>query len=198
MLHLYDYADSGNGYKVRLLLGFLNQPFEYHEVDIMAGETRTEQFLVKNPNGRIPLLGLETGEYLPESDAILYYLAEGTPFWPDDRLDRARVLQWMFFEQYSHEPTIAVARFIVRHLAPDHTRQGDLPALREKGHAALQVMEDHLSANDWMAAGRATIADIALFAYTHVAGDGGISLDRYPAINRWMVRICALPGYVPM
>lgn len=198
MLRLYDYGDSGNGYKVRLLLGLLGTPYEYIEKDIMAGETRTPEFLAMNPNGRIPLLGLETGDYLPESDAILYYLAEGTPYWPEDRLERARVLQWMFFEQYNHEPAVAVARFIVRHLPPDHERQSDLPSLREKGHAALQVMEDHLASHDWLAAYRPTIADLALYAYTHVADQGGVALDGYAGINAWMKRIRELPGFVAM
>lgn len=201
MLRLYDFTGSGNGYKARLLLGLLNISYELVEKDIMAGETRTPEFLAMNPDGRIPLLALESGDYLAQSDAILYYLAEGTPYWPADpsgRLDRARVLQWMFFEQYNHEPTVAVARFIVHFLPADHPRQADLPVLREKGHAALQVMEDHLAAHEWMAAGRPTIADLALFAYTHVAGDGGIMLDDYVAINAWMDRIRSLPGFVAM
>lgn len=198
MYRLYDFPGSGNGYKVRLLLGLLDIPYEYIEKDIMTGETRTPEFLAMNPDGRIPLLALESGDYLPESDAILYYLAEGTPYWPDDRLDRARVLQWMFFEQYSHEPSVAVARFIVHFLPEDHPRHADLPALREKGHAALQVMENHLGQHDWMAAGRATVADIALFAYTHVAEEGGISLAEYTAIRGWMARLKELPGFVVM
>ncbi len=198
MLRLYDYADSGNGYKVRLLLSVLDKPYEYIEKDIMAGETRTPEFLAMNPNGRIPLLETETGDYLAESDAILYYLAEGTPYWPEGRLDRALVLQWMFFEQYNHEPSVAVARFIVRHLPPDHERQADLPALREKGHSALQVMEDHLTQHDWLAAERPTIADLALFAYTHVADQGGISLESYSGIGGWIERIRGLPGFVAM
>jgi len=197
-MRLYDYADSGNGYKARLLLSLLNIPYDYIETDIMSGETRTPEFLAMNPIGRIPLLALESGEHLAESDAILYYLAEGTLYWPDDRLDRARVLQWMFFEQYCHEPSVAVARFIVRHLPADHPRRGELPALHEKGHSALQTMEDHLATRDWMAAGQPTIADLALYAYTHVAGDGGIALDDYAAINAWMTRIRDLPGYVAM
>jgi len=198
MYRLYDFPGSGNGYKVRLLLGLLDIPYEYIEKDIMSGETRTPEFLALNPDGRIPLLALESGDYLPESDAILYYLAEATPYWPDDRLDRARVLQWMFFEQYSHEPTVAVARFIVHFLPADHPRHADLPALREKGHAALQIMENHLAENGWMVAGRPTIADIALYAYTHVAAEGGISLDDYTAINGWMARMKELPGFVAM
>jgi len=198
MYQLYDFPGSGNGYKVRLLLGLLAIPYEYIEKDIMTGETRTPAFLAMNPDGRIPLLALESGDFLPESDAILYYLAEGTPYWPETRLDRARVLQWMFFEQYTHEPAVAVARFIVHFLPDDHPRHADLPALREKGHAALQIMENHLAGRDWMAAERPAIADIALYAYTHVAHEGGISLENYTAINGWMARLEALPGYVAM
>ncbi len=198
MLRLYDFTGSGNGYKARLMLSLLDIPYELIEKDIMTGETRKPEFLAMNPNGRIPLLELESGDHLAESDSILYYLAEGTPYWPEDRLDRARVLQWMFFEQYNHEPTVAVARFIVHFLPPDHPRRADLPTLREKAHATLQVMEDHLAGHDWMAAGCPTIADLALYAYTHVAGDGGIALDDYSAINAWMARIRNLPGFVAM
>lgn len=198
MLRLYDFTGSGNGHKVRLLLSLLDVPYELVEKNIMAGETRTPEFLAMNANGRIPLLALENGEYLPESDAILYYLAEETSYWPDDRLERARVLQWMFFEQYNHEPSVAVARFIMHFLTPDDARYADLPGLREKGHAALKVMEDRLSENDWLVGSGPTIADIALYPYTHAAGEGGVELDSYPGINAWIARICALPGYVAM
>lgn len=198
MLRLYDFTGSGNGHKVRLLLSLLGIPYELVEKNILKGETRTPEFLAMNANGRIPLLALEDGEHLPESDAILYYLAQGTPYWPDDRLEQARVLQWMFFEQYNHEPSVAVARFIVHFLEPDSDRYADLPGLREKGHAALQVMEDHLSENDWLVGDGPTIADIALYPYTHAAPEGGVELDGYPGINAWIERVCALPGYVAM
>jgi glutathione S-transferase len=199
MLRLYDYADSGNGYKVRLLLHQLGQPFELIEVDILRGETRSEEFLRMNPNGRVPLLALEDGRYLAESDAILFYLAEGTPLLPDERLERAQVLQWMFFEQYSHEPNIATARFWLRHFdPPDEQRRVLLEQKRAAGHAALSVMEAHLRARPFFVGGRYSIADIALYAYTHVADQGGFHLGGYPAVRAWLERVRGQPGHVPM
>ena len=149
MLELYDYLDSGNGYKIRLLLAQLALPYRHVELDIMRGQTRTPQFLAINPNGRIPVLGLDDGQYLTESDAILWYLAEGTSYLPDDRYARAQVLQWMFFEQYSHEPYVATPRFIVRHLAADDPRRAELPKRLASGRAALAVMETHLREHDF-------------------------------------------------
>ena len=198
MLRLYDYLPSGNGYKVRLLLRLLGQPFELVEKDIVKGETRTPEYLAKNPNGRIPLLELEDGSFLPESNAILFYLAEGTPFLPGDRLDRARVLQWMFFEQYSHEPHIAVARFWKKHLEMTPEIDAQLPGKMAGGYAALDVMEKQLKQSAWLAVGRPTIADLALYAYTHVAEEGGFDLSGYPAIGRWVAQIGDLPGYRPI
>ena len=198
MLTLYDNHDSGNGYKTRLMMALLDIEYTYVEVDSVNGETRKGPFLEKNLNGRIPVLELDDGTYLPESNAILHYLGDGTSFVPTDRLDHARPLQWMFFEQYTHEPSVAVARFIVRHLAPDHERQATLPAIRQSGHAALAIMEDHLKDNDWFAANQPTIADISLFAYTHMAEDGGIGLSDYPAINSWIARVRQLPGFVAL
>ncbi len=198
MLRLYDYLDSSNGYKVRLLLGQLGIPFELIELDIMKGETRTEEFLAKNPNGKIPLLELEDGTFLPESNAILFYLAEGTPFLPDDRLARAQVLQWMFFEQYSHEPTIAVARFWLKHLGLDEARRAALAERQEKGRAALGVMEGHLQGCSFFVGEAYSIADIALYAYTHVAHEGGFDLGPFPAVRAWLARVAAEPGHVPM
>ncbi|MBI3783169.1 MAG: glutathione S-transferase family protein, partial [Deltaproteobacteria bacterium] len=182
MMRLYDYLISGNGYKVRLLFTQLGIPFERVELDILKGETRTPEFLRKNPNGRIPLLEIEPGVYLAESDAILFYLAEGTNFLPADRLQRAQVLQWMFFEQYSHEPNIATVRFWM-HSGMTPERQSPLPAKRKLGYAALDVMEDHLRSHAFFVSGDYSIADIALFAYTHVADEGGFDLERYPAIR---------------
>ncbi len=153
-MRLYDYLDSGNGYKVRLALAQLGIPFERIEIDIMKGETRTPEFLAKNPNGRIPVLEVEPGVFLAESDAILCYLAEGTDLMPNDRLERARVLQWLFFEQYSHEPYVAVARFWGTHLAPEQVDAAALAERREKGHAALAVMESHLDDREFFVAGR--------------------------------------------
>jgi glutathione S-transferase len=198
MLTLYDYLSSGNGYKCRLLLHQLGIPFRRVELDILKGETRTPEFLAKNPNGRIPALELEDGTVLAESDAILFYLAEGTPFLPADRLGRAQVLQWLFFEQYSHEPFIAVARFIHHLLPPDTPRRAELPRLEQGGYAALGVMERRLADHTFLVADRYTIADIALYAYTHVAGEGGFDLARFPAVRAWLARVAAQPGHVPI
>jgi glutathione S-transferase len=151
-----------------------------------------------NPDGRVPVLELESGRFLPESDAILYYLAADSPFWPRERLAQAQVLRWMFFEQYSHEPYIAVARFIRAFLPPDHARRAELPRLQERGHQALGVMEQQLAREDFFVAGRYSIADIALYAYTHAAGDGGFELARYPAVRAWIARVEAQPRFVPM
>jgi len=197
-MRLYDYLSSGNGYKCRLLLRQLGLPFERVELDIMKNETRTPEFLAKNPNGRIPLLELDDGRLLPESNAILFYLAEGTPFLPVDRFERAQVLQWLFFEQYSHEPNIATTRFIVPHLPADSPRRAELPRRRELGYAALDVMERHLASNDYFVASRYTIADIALYAYTHVADEGGFDLVPYPAVGAWLTRVAAQPGHTPI
>jgi glutathione S-transferase len=198
MLTLYDYLDSGNGYKVRLLLAHLGRDYTLVEKDIMQGETRTPDYLAMNPNGRIPLLQLEDGSFLPESGAMLNYLAEGSPYLPEGGIDRARVLQWMFFEQYSHEPPIAGARFRMRHLERTPEVEAQIAALRAPGEAALGIMEGELAGRDWFAAGRYTIADMALYAYTHVADQGGFDLAKYPAIGRWLERVVAQPGWFPM
>ncbi|HUT51093.1 MAG TPA: glutathione S-transferase family protein [Alphaproteobacteria bacterium] len=198
MLTLYDYLDSGNGYKVRLLLAHLGRDYTLVEMDIMKGETRTPEYLAMNPNGRIPLLQLEDGSFLAESGAMLNYLAEGTAYLPDGGIERARVLQWMFFEQYSHEPPIAGARFRMRHFEQTDDVTAEIAALRPRGDAALGVMEGELQSRDWFAAGRYTIADIALYAYTHVADQGGFDLARYPAIGRWLDRVKIQPGWFAM
>jgi len=190
---LYDFLPSGNGYKVRLLLSQLGIPFTLVEKDITKGETRTAEFLAMNPNGRIPLLVLDDGRRLAESDAIIYYLAEGTPFLPRDRFARGEVLQWMFFEQYSHEPYIAVVRRIV-HME----RRAADPDKVERGYQALGVMEGHLAARRFFVEERYTIADIALYAYTHVAHEGGFDLARYPAVRAWLARVAEQPGHVPI
>jgi glutathione S-transferase len=197
MLTLYDYLDSGNGYKVRLLLHQLGRPYTLVETDILQGETRTPEFLRLNPNGRIPLLQLEDGTCLAESNAILHYLAQGTPLLPAERLAHAQVLQWMFFEQYNHEPNIATSRFWLRHGGPpDDLRRAQLEQKRALGYAALDVMERELAARPWFVAGRYTVADIALYAYTHVADEGGFDLARYPAIRAWLQRVREQPGYL--
>ena len=195
---LYDYLDSGNGYKVRLLLAHLRIPYELHLLDIMAGATRTPQFLAINPNGRIPVLVLDDGTPLAESNAILCYLAEGTPFWPAQRVDRARVLQWLFFEQYSHEPYVATPRFIVRHLPTDSPRRAELPARLAQGRAAFAVLETQLAQTSFLVGDRCTIADIALYAYSHVAAEGGHDLQPLPRVRQWLARVAAQPGHVPM
>jgi glutathione S-transferase len=198
MLTVYGMADSGNCYKVKLALEQLGKPYRWVEVDSTRGETRSREFLARNPNGKVPTLQLEDGSHLPESNAILFYLAEGTPLLPADRLGRARALQWMFFEQYSHEPYIAVARFILRYLPADHPRRAELPRLAERGHQALAVMEQHLAREPYFAGGRYSVADIALYAYTHAAADGGFDLKRYPAVSAWLARVRAQPKHVPL
>ena len=197
MLRLYDYLESGNGYKVRLLLHQLGLPFERIELDILKGETRTPAFLAKNPNGRIPTLELEDGTHLPESNAILWYLAEETPFLPATRLARAQVLSWLCFEQYSHEPNIATLRFWT-HAGFLAQRAALVPGKREAGAAALGVMEGHLARHGFFVAERYTIADVALYAYTHVAEEGGFALAPYPVIRAWLARVAGQPGHIPI
>ncbi|HEU4623514.1 MAG TPA: glutathione S-transferase family protein [Steroidobacteraceae bacterium] len=198
MPHLYDYLDSGNGYKVRLLLAQLDRPYRWTELDIDRGATRTPAFLAKNPNGRIPTLELDDGTCLAESNAILWYLAEGTPFVPSDRLGRAQVLQWMFFEQYSHEPYVATPRYIVRHLPKDSPRHAELPDRLKRGRDALTVMETHLSSRSFFVGERYSIADIALYAYTHVAPEGGLDITPYPNVLAWLGRVAAQPKHIPI
>jgi glutathione S-transferase len=197
MLKLHDYLESGNGYKVRLLLHQLEIPYQRIEHDILRGETRTPGFLAKNPNGRIPLLELEDGSCLAESNAIQWYLAEGTPLLPEDRLQRAQALQWMFFEQYSHEPYIAVLRFWT-HAGWLAEKAAQVAERRERGYQALGVMEGHLARRDWFVGERYSIADIALYAYTHVAGEGGFELERFPAVQRWLARVAGEPRHIPI
>ncbi len=199
MPRLYDFLESGNGYKVRLLLTQLGISFERIELDITKGETRTPEYLAKNPNGRIPLLETDGGEFLAESNAILFHLAEGTPFLPAEPLERARVLQWMFFEQYSHEPNIATSRFWLHHLEIDEARRQALAQKQEGGHAALAVMEGHLNGRREFFVGKGyTIADIALYAYTHVADEGGFDLGRYPNLRTWLERVRGQPRHIPI
>jgi glutathione S-transferase len=197
-MHLYDYLDSGNGYKVRLLLAQLGQKYHWTDVDIDKGQTRTPEFLRRNPNGRIPTLELDDGTNLPESNAILWYLAEGSRFVPATPLGRAQVLQWMFFEQYSHEPYVATPRYICRHFPPDHPRRAELPARRDRGHAALEGMEGHRATREFHVNDRSSIADIALYASPHVAPDGGLDLAPYPAVRAWLERVAAQPAYISL
>ena len=198
MITIYGMSDSGNCYKVKLAVEQLRIPYRWVEVNSAKGETRTPEFLARNPNGKVPTITLEDGSHLAESNAILHFLAHGTPLLPAERLAQARALQWMFFEQYSHEPYIAVARFILYYLPPETPRRADLPRLHERGYQALGVMEQHLAKERFFAGGRYSIADIALYAYTHCAADGAFDLGRYPAIERWLERVRREPGHMPL
>jgi len=165
-------------------------------VNSAAGETRTPEYLAKNPNGKVPLLETEEGKYLPESNAILCYLASDTNLFPKDKWLQANILQWLFFEQYSHEPYVAVARFIKKYLPEDHARHADLPRLLERGYQALAVMEKHLAGQEYLVESGFSIADIALFAYTHDAAIGGFDLSRYPHLQNWLQRVRLQTGFV--
>ena len=199
MIRLYDYLISGNGYKVRLLLTQLGIPFERVELDITKGETRTPEFLRKFPNGRIPAVELDDGKLLFESNAIILYFAEGMPLLPADRFERAQIFQWLFFEQYSHEPYIASVRYLVMHPDVNDPRRTIVDTLmRPRGYDALGVMEGHLKSREWFAGERYSVADIALFAYTHVADEGGFDLTRYPAIRAWLERVRSQPRHIPI
>jgi glutathione S-transferase len=196
MITIHGMRASGNCYKLQLLLSQLDQPYRWIEVDTLNGGTRTPEFLAKNPNGKVPLLELDDGRCLPESNAILCYLAENSPLLPNERWAHAQVLQWLFFEQYSHEPYVAVARFIAKFLPADHPRRAELPRLQERAHQALAVMERELATRDFMVASGYSIADIALYAYTHDAPAGGVSLDPYPQLRAWLARVEVQPGFV--
>ena len=195
-MKLYNVAYSGNSYKVRLLLAQLGLPYETIEVDILNGGSRTADFLKINPNGRTPVLD-DNGFLLAESNAILAYLAHRTKYLPDDQKKSALIFQWMFFEQYSHEPYIATSRFWLQHKSDSPEKVALLESKRDGGWAALKVMEDHLAKNDFFVGGY-SIADIALFAYTHVSHEGGFPLDQFPNIRKWIDRVKAQPGFVPM
>jgi glutathione S-transferase len=198
VITVFGYSSSGNCHKVRLLLEQLGREYEWIETDTYNGESRTPEFLARNPNGRVPLLELDDGRHLAESDAILYWLAEGTAYFTGDAWQRAQTLSWMFFEQYSHEPYVAVARSIRGWSPADSPRRAELPKLHERGHQALAVMERHLSMSAWFSGVDYGIADIALFAYTDVAPEGGFDLAPYPAIRNWLARVRETPGFVPM
>ena len=201
MLHtLYSMQSSGNCYKPRLLMHQLGLPFRLVDVDSLDGSTRTPEFLALNPNGKVPLLVLPDGRTLAESDAMLLHLAENTSLLPADRYERALCYQWLFFEQYSHEPHIAVARSWL-HLIPEgRARLGEerLAELHTRGHMALRVMETRLGTAPWFAGSAYSIADIALFAYTHVAGEGDFDLGAYPGIRSWLARVRETDRFVAM
>lgn len=199
---LHEYAASGNCYKIRLTAAFLDLPIERREYDIMKGETRTANFLAHvNANGRIPVL--QVGErFLPESNAACFWLAEGTHLVPHDRFDRADMLRWMFFEQYNHEPNIATLRFWMGWVGERNLtdlQRAQIPAKQEAGRAALALMDEHLAKQDWLAGHALSLADVALYAYTHVAEDSGLFvLSETPAVERWIARIEAEPGFAAM
>ncbi|MYZ49837.1 glutathione S-transferase family protein [Propylenella binzhouense] len=197
MLTLFSQQDSGNCYKVRLLLAHLGHPFRIVDVDANSGVTRQAPFLGLNPIGKVPLLAFDDGRYLAESGAILLHLAEGTALLPGDPFDRAKAYEWMFFEQYSHEPAVAVRRSLLTY--PERAGEATPERLRElleDGRHALAVMERRLREADWLAGDRFSVADIALYAYTHMAGEGGFVLSDYPGVTRWVERVAGLPGHV--
>jgi glutathione S-transferase len=189
---------SGNCYKIKLLMQFLGIEHEWIHVDILANETHTEEFKRMNPNTRIPVVELDNGKYLWESNAILNYFADGSEFLPRDKYERAKVLQWQFFEQYSHEPYIATARYINKYLGLPKEREAEYHAKQAGGHKALSVMEQHLATNTFFLGDQATIADISLYAYTHVADEGGFDLSEYINIQRWFGDFESISGYVKM
>jgi glutathione S-transferase len=197
-LRVYGDMLSGNCYKIALLLNHLAAAYEWVHVDIMKGASRTPEFLARNPNGRIPVLELPDGRHLAESNAILNFLADGTAWLPTDPWLRAQVLQWQFFEQYSHEPYIATARYIAKYLGLPDARRAEYTAKQSGGHAALRVMDGHLAHHDFFVGEMASIADLSLYGYTHVADEGGFALDDYPGVRAWLARIAALPGHLPM
>jgi len=198
MFTLYEFASSGNCYKLRLAMAQLGISFRRIEKDITRGETRTADFLAINPNGRIPVLVTPDNKVLPESNAALWYLARDSRLMPEEAFQQAQVLQWMFFEQYNHEPNIATSRYWIHVLGEKEKYAEALAEKQQKGHDALRVMESHLSGRDFFAGSGYSIADIALYAYTHVAGQGGFSLEDYPAIRAWLKRVEQQPGYVSM
>ncbi|MEQ5815461.1 glutathione S-transferase family protein [Marinobacter sp. NFXS11] len=197
-MKIYGDTQSGNCYKVQLVCQLLNIENQWIDVDILAGDTKSDDFLKKNPNGKIPLLELDSRETLSESNAIINFLAFGSDLYPNDRLAQARVLQWQFFEQYSHEPFIAVARFINKYLGLPADKADEYAAKQTGGHKALQVMEQQLAQTPFLTGEKVTTADISLYAYTHVADEGGFELEAYPAIRAWLDRVAALPNFRPM
>jgi glutathione S-transferase len=197
---LHQMQMSGNYYKVRLTAHQLGVPLTLREYPLHGGETRKPEFLARNPNGRVPLLEWEDGKLLAESGAIIWYLSEGTYLQPTDQWARGQALSWMFFEQYSHEPYVAVARFWLAYAPKEelHKKKSFVPEWHAKGNAALSAMETHLKTHDWFAGNAYSVADIALYGYTHCAREGGFDLDAYPAVSRWLARAREQPGHIPL
>ena len=198
MYKVYGDYRSGNCYKIKLMLELLGLPYEWVAVDILKGETQSEAFLAKNPNGKIPVLELEDGTCLWESNAILNFLADGSEFLPTEPRLRTQVLQWQFFEQYSHEPYVAVARFIQLYQGMPEARREEYEVCHVRGHKAFRVMEQQLQRTPYLVGEQYTLADIALYAYTHVAEEGGFDLAVFPAVTAWLMRVAGHPGHVPM
>ena len=197
-IQFYGDSISGNCYKLQMAGAELGLDYVWHEMDILAGDTQTPKFLALNSNGKVPLMILADGRVLPESNAILSYLTDGSALAGTDRYAKANILQWLFFEQYSHEPVIATSRFIMKYLNSPPSRQADLEAKQPGGYKALSVMEQALGTQEFIANNEYSIADIALYAYTHVAHEGGFDLDDYPSVRRWLYRIEDRPRYVAM
>lgn len=198
MYKVYGDKLSGNCYKVKLVLNLLGLPYQWQDIDILKGETQTAEFLAMNPNGKVPVLQLEDGSCLWESNAILNFLADGSDLLPTEPRLRTQVLQWQFFEQYSHEPYVAVARFIQLYLDMPEERRAEHASCLTSGYKALDVMEQQLARTPYLVGDHYSIADITLYAYTHVAEQGGFDLSGYPAINAWMQRVAAHPRHVGM
>ena len=198
MLKVYGDYRSGNCYKVKLMLHLLGREYQWLPIDILKGETQTAEFLAKNPNGKIPVLELEDGTFLWESNAILNFLADGSEFIPNEPRLRTQMMQWQFFEQYSHEPYVAVARFIQLYQGMPEARREEYEVCHVRGHKAFRVMEQQLQRTPYLVGEQYTLADIALYAYTHVAHEGGFDLSGYPAINAWLARVASHPRHVTM
>jgi glutathione S-transferase len=197
-VRLYNSQDSGNCYKVRLLLALLGIPYERVELDVIDRSNRREVLGGKNPALRVPTLELDDGRHLAESNAILWYLADGTPYVPEEPLERAQVLQWMFFEQYEIEPNLAVARFWISILGERDARAAELEGKWSAGNRALAALDEHLDSREWLVGDTYSIADISLYGYTHVAPEGGFDLEQRPAVRAWLGRVAGRPGHVPI
>ena len=197
-MKLYGMTGSGNCWKPAVLMKQLQVPFEWVEINLLKSESRTPEFMAKNANGKVPLLEVAPGRFLAESNAMLCFLADGTPYLPTDKWQRAKVFEWLFFEQYSHEPYIATVRWWVHYLHKQDEWQEKIAEAMKKGYAALDVMERQLGSTPFLAGNAYSIADIALYAYTHVAHQGGYEVDRYPRISAWLKRVAAEPRFEPM